>query len=140
MRRTFDAARVNYLVNHPAVRPFIGGDPETELDLSAAVADEQNIFLDGEHGGFACCWSAPNTYEIHTFILPEGRGAWAMEFAAWGKAYLFKHGAKHIWTRVHPDARNVKAFTLRMGLIPAGYHTIDLGVGPVTYELFERRA
>lgn len=63
-----------------------------------------------------------------------------MEFAAWGKQYLFDHGAKHIWTRVHPDARNVKAFTLKMGLEPAGTHTIDLGAGPVAYELFERRA
>lgn len=139
MKRTFDASRINYLVNHPAIRPHIGGDIDCELDLTAAVSDVQNIFLDGEHGGFACSWSAPDTYEIHTFVLPEGRGKWAMEFAEWGKQYLWDKGAKHIWTRVHPDAANVKAFTLKMGLEPAGVHRIDLGAGLVAYELFDRR-
>lgn len=140
MKRTFDADRMNALVNHPEIRPYVGGDPEVDIDLSAAVANEDNIFLDGEHGGFACCWSAPGTYEIHTFILPEGRGAWAADFAAWGIGFLVENGANHLWTRVPPELANVRGFAMKMGMKPAGRQTIDLGAGPTIYDLFDWRA
>lgn len=141
MQRTFDAARVNYLVNHPSIRPHVGGDPEAPLDLTAAVNDHANVFLDGDHGGFACTWSAPSVFEVHTFILPEGRGAWAAGFAALGRAAMAEmYGAKHLWTRVHPEAANVRSFTLKAGLRPAGTRTFDLGAGPVAYELYDWRS
>lgn len=139
IERTFDAVRINYLVNHPSVRPHIGGDVTQPLDLAGAVADRQNVFLNGEHGGFACCWSAPETYEVHTFVLPEGRGRWAYELARAGRDWMATFGALHLWTRVHPDAANVRRFTLRAGFMPAGHHTLDLGTGPVTYDLFDWR-
>lgn len=139
IRRTFDAARINELVNHPSVRPHIGGDPEQPLDLSAAVSDRTNVFLLGEHGGFACCWTAPRTYEIHTFVLPDGRGRWAYQLAQHGRDWMADYGALHLWTRVHPEAENVRRFTLAAGFVPAGTHTIDIGTGPVTYDLFDWR-
>lgn len=140
MQRCFDADRINALFNHPSIRPHIGGDGESPLDLTAAVNDRQNIFLLGEHGGFSFCWSAPRTYEIHTAILPEGRGPAALELALTARGWMEEHFADHLWTRVHPDAANVRAFTLKAGLRPSGQHTIDLGAGPVTYDLFDWRA
>lgn len=140
MMRTFDADRMNYLINHPAIRPFIGGDPDVELDFTGPIANDENVFLDGEHGGFACIWTAPGTYEIHTFVLPEGRGEWALKFAEWGKQFLADLGAKHLWTCVHPDAANVRSFTLKMGFEPAGRHRVDFGQGPVLYDLFDWRS
>ncbi|WP_422057962.1 hypothetical protein [Sphingomonas sp.] len=134
-----DGERINALVNHPAIRPHVGGDVARPLDLSAAVADCDNFFLLGEHGGFACCWSAPSVFEVHTFILPEGRGPWAAQAAADGIALMAQHGARHLWTRVAPDAENVRSYTLRAGFTPAGVRTLDLGAGPVTYQLYERR-
>lgn len=139
IERTFDARRINELVNHPAVRPFIGGDIAQPLDLSDAVADPANIFGVGEHGGFAFTWSAPRVYEVHTFILPEGRGRWAADFALTARAWMVENGARLLWTRVHPEAGNVRAFTLKAGFQPAGTHTVDLGAGPVTYELYDWR-
>jgi hypothetical protein len=140
IRRTFDAARVNELVNHPTIRPHVGGDPETELDLTAAVVSRDNVFLLGDHGGFAFIWTAPGTYEVHTFILPEGRGQEALTLAmAARSAMADMWGADHLWTRVHPKAANVRAFTLKAGFKRAGRQTIDLGTGPVTYDLFNWR-
>lgn len=139
IERTFDAGRLNELVNHETIRPHVGGDPETYIDLTAAVADQANHFLVGEHGGLACSWSAPKTYEIHTFVLPEGRGPWARDFARAGRDYMEEIGATHLWTRVHPDAAHVRRFTLQAGFEPAGTHTIDLGAGPVAYDLFDWR-
>lgn len=139
MERCFDADRINALVNDPSIRPHVGGDGKSWLDLSAAVADEQNVFLLGEHGGFAFTWSAPRTYEVHTFILPAGRGKWARAAARFARDLMEADYADHLWTRVAPEAANVRAFTLLNGFKPAGQHTIDLGGGPVTYDLFDWR-
>jgi len=139
MQRCFDPDRINALFNHTDIRPFIGGDGESVLDLSPAVEDRQNIFLLGEHGGFAFTWSAPRTYEVHTAILPEGRGPQALELALTARGWMAEHFADHLWTRVHPEMANVRAFTIKAGFKAAGEHTIDLGTGPVTYEIFDWR-
>ena len=136
LSRTFDADRINYLANHPDIRPHIGGDGASVLDMADAIADHDNVFLNGEHGAFCCMWSAPHCYEIHTLVLPEGRGSWAAQFARLGRDYMAATGAKHLWTMVHPEARNVKAFTLRAGLKPAGIRLTALG----PYDLFDWRA
>lgn len=139
IQRSFDAARLNEIVNHPSVRPGVGGDPETILDLSEVIADDKNHILLGEHGGFCCTWSAPGTYEVHTFILPEGRGRYAYQVAKFGMAYMIEQGADHLWTRVQHDARNVRRFTIAAGFVPCGRQDLDLGIGPVTYDLFQWR-
>lgn len=138
--RIYDADRLNYLVNHPEIRPFVGGDVTKPIDLTPAVNDPANIMLGGDHGAFCCSWTGPGVYEVHTLILPEGRGKWAYEFARSARQHIVELGAKHLWTRVQPDAANVRFFTLRAGFRPAGKHTIDLGAGPVEYDIFDWRA
>lgn len=137
--RTFDVGRMNYIVNHPAIRPHVGGDPAQPLDFSEAIADHDNHFLVGEHGGISAIWTAPGTYEIHTMVLPEGRGGWAASFAMWVRQYLVDQGARHLWTLVHPDAANVRAFTLKAGFTPAGSRAVDLGTGPIPYDIYDWR-
>lgn len=136
--RSYDGERLNELVNDPAIRPFVGGDGKSYIDLAAHLSAE-NYYLSGEYGGFFCQWTAPQTYEIHTFVLPEGRGAWAAQFARAGRDFMEGEGASHLWTRVEDGARNVKAFTLRAGFKPCGEQTLDLGGGPVRYELLNWR-
>lgn len=131
-----DANRINWFANHPEIRPFIGGTGE--LDLTA-ITKAPNVALFGEHGGFCLSWTAPDTYEIHTLILPEGRGRWAFDWANRSIEYMRSIGAQHLWTRVHPDARHTMIFTRKMGLRPCGEIETDLGDGPVRYMLFNRR-
>jgi hypothetical protein len=140
IERTHDADRINFLINHPEIRPFVGGDVTKPIDLSEAVANPANVFLGGEHGAFCCSWAGPGDYEVHTLILPSGRGKWAYEFARAGRQHMVELQAKHLWTCVHPDAANVRFFTLRAGFRPAGTITRDLGAGPVTYDIFDWRA
>jgi hypothetical protein len=135
MMRSFDAERVNELVNHPSIRLAIGGDGESYLDLTDAVADESNYFILGKHGGFSLCWTGPHIFEVHTFILPEGRGAWAREAAQMTMRMMSDFGAVMLWTRVHPEAVNVRKFTLDAGFTPAGQHTAM----DVAYDIYERR-
>lgn len=140
LQRTFDIERLNGIFNDPSVRPHIGGDGESFIDLAAAVEDRANVFLSAEHGAFAFTWSAPGVFEVHTAVLPEGRGAWAAEFADTAReAMADMWGATHLWTRVPQDAENVRRFTLAAGLKPAGQHTLNLPSGAVEYDLYDWR-
>ena len=122
-----DADLIDYYVNHPDIRPFIGGHGPL------------NVALIGDHGGFLLSWTAPGTYEIHTVITPEGRGEWAFEWAARSIEYMESIGADHLWTRIHPDHRHTAIFTRKMGLKPCGEVLTDAGDGPTPYKLYNRR-
>lgn len=132
--RTFDAERINYLVNHETIRPTCGGDKASLIDLSAPVADEQNIFLDGEHGGLAFIWTAPRVFEVHVYLLPDGRGRWGFDFGMAARNYMADH-ADMLWARV--DSPALRYFTMKAGFKPCGQNTIDIGQGPVTYDLYK---
>jgi hypothetical protein len=136
LRRSFDADRLNYLVNHPTIRPTSGGDGKSFIDLEPHLI-EMNHFLDGDHGGVFWHWSGPDAYEAHIFILPEGRGQWAHKFALEAIAYAEALGAIHLWARV--TDRHTQIFTRRVGFKPRGEKTFDLGFGPVPYKLFDWR-
>lgn len=135
LSRSRDVERANYLINHPAIRPFVGGDGETELDLRDNIANDANFLLVGDFGGFLCTWSAPRIWEVHTFIIPAGRGRWARDAAIEGQAMMRAEGAEMLWTRVDPDMANVRNFTLSVGFKPDGQH---FHAGQ-TWDIFTRR-
>lgn len=137
--RSFDGDKLNAIINNPKVRPDIGGDGESYLDLSGIVADEKNILLLGKAGGFLCTWCAPDTYEVHTFIMPEGRGPDAFALANEGRDWMEANGATHLWTRVNQDHRHTRLFTLKAGFRPCGSQVLDFGGGPTAYDLFNWR-
>ena len=89
IERTFDATIFNQIVNDPAVRPFVADMKEGTLDLSDKIADHCNVCLIGEHGAFLCLKYYDGCYEVHTQVLPVGRGAWAKSFAEEGARYMF---------------------------------------------------
>ncbi len=134
--RSFDGERLNFLVNHPEVRPSSGGDGKSWLDLAPYLEDHDNHFLDGDHGGLFFHWQAPDTYEVHIFVLPEGRGAWAYWLADMGLEYMMARGAMHLWARLFD--RHAKIFTRRL-FTYRGEKSFDLGGGPQTYSIFDWR-
>jgi hypothetical protein len=134
--RTFDTSLINGLVNDPAIRPFVGGDGASKLDLTEAIANEDNHFVAGDHGAFAFTWSSPGSYEVHTFILPSGRGTWSRGFALAARDYMAQF-AKQLWTRVPVGAANIAAFTEDAGFSRCGSQTLDIGAGPVAYDLYQ---
>lgn len=141
LQRSFDPDFVNALANHESVRPFIGGDLSQPLDLSQAVAQPLNVVLMGEHGGFLMVWSCPEAYEVHTMILPEGRGEWAAEAAIAARDAMFDiYGAALLWTRVAEGADNVLAYAEKAGMRRWGSMICDLGGGAHIYTILEMRA
>jgi hypothetical protein len=71
IRRTFDATELNTIINHPAVRPWMGG--EGVLDVADALADADNYALVIDGGGFIFIRHEPGIYEGHSQFLPEAR-------------------------------------------------------------------
>jgi hypothetical protein len=77
VHREFSAERINAIVNHSEVRPWVGGGTGT-LDLTGIVADPRNVLLMAELGGLVFIELEPGLMEVHTQFLPEGRGASAI--------------------------------------------------------------
>jgi hypothetical protein len=116
LERSFDVERINAVVNHPEVRPFIGNGVDGDIDTSVLVDAHENWFLMGEHGGFLLGWSAPGAREVHTFILPEGRGKWANDARTAMIDYARAHGAEMLWTKIAPDSKHVVRYARQGGM------------------------
>lgn len=139
LERSFGVAAINALANDPTIRPFVGGDLNQPLDLAALLDNERNICLMGEHGCFVLNWTSPGSYEVHTMVRPEGRGAWALSAAKlvldiMGDAY----GARQVWTRIKPEYHNVRVFAIKAGMRPCGSAVFDIGTGPEVFNLYEK--
>jgi hypothetical protein len=120
LTRCHDADRINAVVNHASVRPFVGGGTQ-DIDCAVLLSDpDKNLFLMGEHGGFALIETEPKVHEIHTFILPEGRGIWARDAAQELIDFAAQNGDIKVWTKVPADQKNVELYTRRAGLRPTG--------------------
>lgn len=135
--RVFDADRLNYIANHPDVRPTCGGDGKSYLDLSGFVANHKNCALVWEHGSFLFSWTAPQTYMVDIAVLPEGRGREAYRMARRGIAYIVAEGAERIWALVSPEMKALRHYASAAGFEPCGSDEIDIGFGPVSYDLYQ---
>ena len=77
IRREYTADKLNSVLNCPEVRPYVAEVPDGYLDLSRGVKNTNNVLLMGEFGGCFFIKVLPGVYEVHTQVLPEGRGEWA---------------------------------------------------------------
>jgi len=135
LARSFDVNAINAAANRPDVRPFIGPASLGELDFEDAVADYNNWFLMGEHGGFVLVWSAPGVYEVHVFIATEGRGKWAAQAWVAAREYAAQNGAKMLWARIAPTAKFVSMFARRGGMKPTYEMLYTLGSAYDVYKM-----
>jgi hypothetical protein len=132
-----DAARINGFVNHPDVREGIGHKDLGAIDLAGFVEIKEHMFFVGEHGGFGALWRAPDVYEIHTFIVPAGRGLWAIRAAREAIAVAKSRGARMLWTCVPVGRPEIDFFTRSMGFRATGQVLEVLGVPHKIYKLGE---
>jgi hypothetical protein len=113
---TADAAFVNGVLNHPEVRPWIADAGDGEIDLSDHLARSNVLALRGEHGLFMLYKLDVGLYEVHTAILPSGRGEWARKFGAEGTWFMFtRTDCIEILTRVPVPHAPARRLTLDMG-------------------------
>lgn len=97
--REFSAERINRVVSHPDVRPWVGG--VGTLDLTPLVTDFRNVLLMGQGGGVLFQWLEPGLYEAHTQFLPDHRGTEAVQNVKDALRWLFtRTDAVEIVTKV----------------------------------------
>lgn len=115
--REFTATRLNFVLNHPEVRPWVADTAAGVMDASPQVANLRNVLLGGEHGCILMVWLQPGIYEVHTQVLPEGRGAWALGLIRAAGHYMFtRTDCIEGMTRVPVENRAAKGLTLRSGM------------------------
>lgn len=93
IERTYSAQRVNEVLNHPSVYPWVIGPFSGVLDCTEAIIDGNMIALFGEHGGYLFSQVCDGVYDGHSAVLPEARGRWAISAAREAVAFMFRNTA-----------------------------------------------
>jgi hypothetical protein len=91
IRREFDAAPVNRILNDPSVFPLISAPGIEKFDISDFIADTANYFLcvDGGCIIFAPDMPGSGLYEVHTNFLPSYRGKYAIRASLEAYRWMF---------------------------------------------------
>ena len=97
--RTHDSDLINSIITHPAVYPFVSDDgspPAEEFDCSPLLGSPMGYFLlamNDEQAAGVFMYHAHNaiTYEVHTNVLPEFRGAGAVKLAKLSLKWMFEN-------------------------------------------------
>lgn len=79
LERYTTAERINEIINHPEIYPWIKGGNSGPLDLTFFAANPNNVCLVGKYGCVLFQKLQAGVYEFHTCVLPEGRGGWMLE-------------------------------------------------------------
>lgn len=117
LRRTHDADAFNALVNDATIYPWVRGPIVGVIDLAPLMGNPANVFLIGDHGGFAFLPIQTGIYDVHAQALASGRGAWALQAAHEAAWFAFTQtDAIEIVARVPRGNRRVKALAARMGM------------------------
>jgi hypothetical protein len=115
--REFKASRINSVLNHPEVRPWVADMSLGIIDISKQVANQNNVLLMGDYGGCFFSKMMDGFYEVHTQVLPEGRGAWAKDFLVAVRHYIFtRTDACEVLTRVPLEHKGAKAAAQSVGM------------------------
>ena len=99
--RQSDPAIVNHILNHPSVLPWVIGNKKAPLDASPVIANTNNIVLACEWCAFIFAKMTTGIYELHTCVLPEGRGQGTISAGHEAMDWMFSStDAAEIVTRV----------------------------------------
>lgn len=121
--RQTDAAQINRMLNHPAVCPWVSGNRPLPLDATPIVQNPNHVVLCCAWGGAVFVKLMIGYYELHTSILPEGRGEGTLAFGRAALEWLFSRtDAVEIVTRVPHGNVAGKAAMRAMG-VPVWFTT-----------------
>lgn len=117
MERATSPEIFNGFLNDPFVRPDVASEELSTLDISKVVADQRNVVLQGQHGGFAFIALLPGIYEVHTVALKTGRGQWIIDQAHAAAHYMFTQtDAYEITTRIPAKHMGARTLAIATGM------------------------
>lgn len=116
VRRTFDPAFINSVINDPDVRPWLEG--EGVLDISHQSANSDNFVLQSEFGGFILIRHEQGRYEVHSQFLP-GHGVHPIKAMRAAQEWMFtRTDCEAICSKVPDRNRPAKGLAVAGGLRP----------------------
>lgn len=114
IRREFNAAEINDVLNDPSVFPAVAIPGVETIDAGALVSDPRNVLLMADGGGVLFCQDEPGIYEVHTQFLPPWRGRHAIRVSLEAYRWMFTHtDCVKLFTRV-PAFNKGAAFAARI--------------------------
>jgi hypothetical protein len=131
IRRTFDPALLNTVINHPEVRPWMAPGDHA-LDVTPVVGNPANYALVTEGGGFLLHCLEPGLYEVHSQFLPEHR-THTREAMRAGFEYMFtRTDCVQIVTQV-PDNNRAAQCLAKAARFRPMFHRKEGLLGPTEY-------
>lgn len=92
IRRSFDAADINPILNDPSVFEAIKlPGMVADLDVTSIVDNPLNVLLMAEGGGIIFAQAEPGIYEVHTSFLADHRGRYAIRASLEAYRWMFTH-------------------------------------------------
>lgn len=117
IERHLDALHLNTILNDPYVRPDVAEPGDHPLDLTNAVANQNNYCLMAEFGGCMFFNLMPGVYEVHTQSLASGRGEYMKEVVRNCADWMFgKTDAFEIVTRIPAHHMGAKGLAQSVGM------------------------
>ena len=114
-----DVEWMNSVLNHPAVRPYIGSPEKGALDIRKSVGDPNVYLVAGEHAFEIAVRLMTGVFEVHSNCLPSGRGEWMVNFLHAAAQWLYCNTeAYEIVTFIPERHLPAKAVAIRGGLMP----------------------
>jgi hypothetical protein len=118
LERTFDASRLDAVINHPSVKPYVSLGVDDLPSCAPLIQDTANVCLMNEHGGFVFRQFAPDQYDVHTVFLPSGRGRRALDAALEAKRIMFgEYHARRLITFVPHDNEPARKLAQSAGFV-----------------------
>lgn len=92
VRRSFDAADINAILNHPDVFPDVAVPGVETFDMGPILSDPRNVLLTGAGGVILFdAKTTPGVYDVHTYFYPTHRGKNAVEVSRSAYRWMFIH-------------------------------------------------
>lgn len=118
IQRTFNSHLINSILNDPSIFPMVTMDGIDKLDVSILI-DDENYFLVVYHEGniiglLMLIKQGEMKYELHTNMLPNGRGRVAFEVFKGLKEYI-SGKVRTLTTMVPIDNRPADWITKKVG-------------------------
>lgn len=114
--RHTEATKINAILNHPEVYPYVRGPVEGPLDFTEFLKNEDVYALFGEHGGQIYIRLQPGLFECHSQFLPQGRGEYALAVTQASLHWMFtRTDAVEILTRCPSGNPAAKALAKAIG-------------------------
>ena len=112
---------VDYVINHPEVRPTAQPGTTTRLTSLEVLTDHRNRCYGGNAGVVLFIGLQDDVYDGHVFLLPEGRGAGGLAFGKSALRALFADvPVRNVVCRVPWELPAARWYVRRLGFVSQG--------------------